>query len=139
MISVEGVAEAIVACAYYGEHCTAYPVGMVNMPYRQLIETMMSLIGDERKYQGVLPILAAIFASKRDKTLKKAGKESGLNTKYLMLNILNRKFYIDPDFMMERLHFEELGFSGGKDIYKSISETMMECYPEVFDKTKATR
>lgn len=139
MISVEGVAEAIVACAYYGENSTCYPVGMYNMLYRQLIETMMSFIGDQRKYQGVLPIFAAIGASKRDKAFKKAGKESGLNTKYLMLNILNRKFFIDPDFMMERLHFEELGFNGGKDIYLSISETMAECYPEIFEKRKATR
>lgn len=132
MISVEGVAEAIVACAYYGEKHECYPIGRVNMPYRQLIEMMMTLIGDHRKYQGVSPLIASIGASKRDRLLKKAGKQSGLNTRYLMVTILNRLFYIDPDFMMERLHFEELGFSGGKDIYKSISETMEACYSEVF-------
>lgn len=130
MISIEGVAEAIIACAYYGESQNCYPIGLINMTYRQLIETMMSIIGDTRKFVGVPAWIAAIGASKRDRMLKKEGKESGLNTRYLMLNILNRMFYIDPDFMMERLHFEELGFKGGKDIYLSISETMAACYPK---------
>jgi len=133
MISVEGVAEAIVACAFFGDSQVCYPIGMQNMPYRQLIETMMSIINDSRKYVGIPAWIAAIGASKRDRMLKKAGKESGLNTYFLMRNILNRLFYIDPDFMMERLHFEELGFTGGKDLYKSISETMEACYPEKFN------
>jgi len=132
-ISVEGVAEAIVACAYHGESGVTYPIGLVNLTYRHLIETMMSTIGDNRKYQPVSPFLAALFAGKIDREYKALGKENGLDHKRLMLDVLSRKFYIDPDFMMERLGFAELGFQGGKNIYISIEETLRDCYPERFN------
>lgn len=132
VVSVEGVAEAIVACAYFGVSNTCYPVGIQNMSYRHLIETMMSIIGDQRKFVGVPAWVTAIFAAKLDKKLLKNGKQSGLNHKLLMTDILNRLFYIDPDFMKERLHFEELGFNGGIDVNKSIADTMKACYPEKF-------
>lgn len=132
VISVEGVAEAIVACAYFGESNTCYPVGIQNMTYHHLIESMMSIIGDHRKFVGVPGWITGIFAAKLDKKLLKDGKQSGLNHQRLMTDILNKLFYIDPDFMKERLHFEELAFFGGVDINKSIADTIKACYPEKF-------
>jgi len=133
VISVEGVAEAIVATAFYGESNTCYPIGIQNMTYRHLIETMTSMIGDKRQFVGVPAWITAIGAAKLDKKMLKDGKQSGLNHRLLMTDILNKLFYIDPDFMKERLHFEELGFEGGIDIYKSLADTMKACYPEKFN------
>jgi dihydroflavonol-4-reductase len=132
VISVEGVAEAIVACAHNGESKTCYPVGKMNMSYRHLIETMMGIIGDHRKYVSVSPWLAGIFARKIDSNYHKDGKESGLNHLRLMTDVLCKSFYVDPDFMMDRLGFDEFGFTGGKSIETSLDETMRACYPEKF-------
>lgn len=132
VISVEGVAQAIVACAYHGEGRTCYPIGMMNMTYRHIIETMMHTIHDPRRFVGVSPWIAGLFAAKIDYQYRRLGKESGLNHQRLMTQVLNKSFYIDPDFMMERLGFEKLGFDGGKAIDESIAETMKACYPERF-------
>jgi hypothetical protein len=63
-----------------------------------------------------------------DRRLKKHQKESGLNHRYLMSQILNQPFYINPSMIESSLQYEKLGFSGGRDVTASIIETMRSCY-----------
>ena len=41
-----------------------------------------------------------------------------------MTQIMSKKFYIDPKSSMEKLHFTELGYTGGNDAKEEIVKTM---------------
>ena len=132
VIDVSGVAQSVVACSFFGTHGSCYPVGKENLTFKELFTYMLKEAKDERKYKELPAFLTAIGAKFIDRKLKKQGLESGLNHAKLMTQIQNKKFYIDYDYLKESLHFDELHFDGGKDIFQSISETMKACYPERF-------
>ena len=127
-IDVTGVAEGIVACAYSGENGGLYPIAGTNMTYKKLINTMIEGAKLNKKYVGIPAFLCSTFAHKIQKEDKKQGLENGLNIPKLMNGILNKKFYIDPTPYRQALHYEKFGFTGGKNIYDSIKETMAHCY-----------
>ena len=98
------------------------------MTYKKLINTMIEGAKLNKKYVGIPAFLCSTFAHKIQKEDKKQGLENGLNIPKLMNGILNKKFYIDPTPYRQALHYEKFGFTGGKNIYDSIKETMAHCY-----------
>jgi hypothetical protein len=131
-IDVSGIAEAVVACAINGENHVAYPIGKINLSFEDLINTMMSALHDPRRYKGVLPFLCRFGGMAIDKKLSKQGKQSGLDHGRLMTEILNKRFFIDASISETALGYPELGFSGGKEVFESIRQTIRACYPEIF-------
>ena len=133
LISVEGVAESIVACSFFGKNGQCYPVAKENWPFKVLIPTLLQYAKDNRKYKEIPAFLTAIGAKFIDRRFKKQGLESGLNHAKLMTQIQCKKFYIQGKQTMKELNFDYFHFQGGKGLEKSIAETMKARYPERFE------
>lgn len=129
-IAVSGIAEAVVAATLNGENGKAYPIGKVNLPFRELLNLMMEALGDPRRYRPVPGFLAAIGGKRIDAQFRKEGKEAGLDHARVMTEILGRRFYLDPEPVEKALGYSALGFTGGTDVRESIRSTIRACYPE---------
>lgn len=132
MIHVTGVAEAVVAAAYNGDHGERYPIGNVNMKYKDWINLMMETVGNKKRYVGLPASLCAIGGAFIKNKAKKEGFYSGLNYTKLMTQIQSKDYYFDSSVSQKKLGYQELGFNGGEDVIQGIKETMMACYPDRF-------
>ncbi len=119
-----GVAEAVVACAIFGENTVAYPIATDNIEFKELLKLMLDGCGDKRKVVMIPAFLCALGARGMAKKQKSEGKEAGLDYSKTMTQILNKKFYINPKESMKALHFDELGYKGGKNAKEEIVKTM---------------
>ena len=137
--TVEGVAELCVAAAVYGEGGQRYPVGGVNLTYKELLEKMLFYAKDPRKVHIVPAWIAAIGARGIMRAYAAAGKEPGLNPSALMTQIQNRCFYLDAAKTERALHLAECGFKPVREIDESIKITMRACYPERFENGEKDR
>ncbi len=136
MIHVNGIAEAVVAAAYYGQHGDKLPIGNKDLKFKDMINMLMEDIGATKRYMGI-PTWVATMGVKMTvvKALKKAGQDSGLNYNYLMQDIQSKDLYYEDDVkkVQEYLHYDELGFNGGGTIEDGIRKTAIACYPHRFD------
>ncbi|MDY0064230.1 MAG: NAD(P)-dependent oxidoreductase [Bacilli bacterium] len=123
-VDVSGVAQAIVGASLYGENKALYPVGKENIPFKALIPQMLYALGEKKRYWelpgllialGMIPKMIIDFLHK---------KQNGLHPWHIMFEVLNKSFYMDYKTTKTLLHYEELGFDGGKDVDTSIAETM---------------
>jgi nucleoside-diphosphate-sugar epimerase len=130
MIHVKGVAEAVVAAAYNGDHGERYPIGNVNMKYKDLINTMMTSIGSKKRYFGTPTWMCYLAGSYLNKKEAKEGKQGGLNFAKLMTQIQSKDLYFDASVSQKKLGYDELGYTGGGDVVEGIKETMRACYPD---------
>ncbi|MEG2014999.1 MAG: NAD(P)-dependent oxidoreductase [Clostridia bacterium] len=128
VLDISGVAEAVVATTYNGENNAKYLIGNVNMTFKNLIETMLKDISTTRKYVGLPPFICALGATAITRAERAKGLQSGLDYPKLMTQILSKKFYIDTAPVGIALCYDEFGYTGGKDVMQSISETMRKCY-----------
>lgn len=126
-IDVGGVAEYIYAAAKFGT-TGCYLVGQENFTYRKMIKIMMKASKDHRLFISLPGWLCAFWANKIHQNLLHQGLESGLHYGKLMTQIQNKRFYVDNKDTRLRLHFEELGFFGGRDVSESIKTTIESCY-----------
>ncbi len=124
IIDKVGVAEAIVACAFFGESGKSYPISTDNITFKSLLELMLKGLEDKRKVFQVPTFICSIGAKFLVRKNKKNGKEAGLYYPKVMSQILNKKFYIDPKSSMNNLHFKELGFNGGNNPREEVVKTM---------------
>lgn len=136
MIHVNGIAEAVVAAAYYGQHGDRLPIGNKDLKFKDMINMLMEDIGATKRYMGI-PTWVATMGVKMTvvKALKKSGQDSGLNYNYLMKDIQSKDLYYEDDVkkVQEYLHYDELGFNGGGSIEDGIRKTAIACYPHRFD------
>lgn len=136
MIHVNGIAEAVVAAAYYGQHGDKLPIGNKDLKFKDMINMLMEDIGATKRYMGI-PTWVATMGVKMTvvKQLKKAGQDSGLNYNYLMQDIQSKDLYYEDDVkkVQEYLHYDELGYNGGGTIEDGIKKTAIACYPHRFD------
>ncbi len=123
-IDVSGVAEAIFAAAVNGENGQCYPVGKINIGFRELLTRMLAAAGETKKVIMIPPWIAAIGGALINRANRRRKKEGGLNYRRLMTDILNRPFYLDFSVQAIDLGYAELGFSGGADVFESIHTTL---------------
>ncbi|MDD2634187.1 MAG: hypothetical protein PHW82_01655 [Bacteroidales bacterium] len=128
-IHVTGVAEYIVAAAYNGKNDGRYPVADVNMKYRDMIRFMLAEAGFPKKFKKLPRFISYLTGLAVMRKEKKQGLQSGLNLAKAMTGILAEDFFINPTKTRQKLKFDELGFSGGKDVWEGISEAMQKAYP----------
>ena len=136
MIHVTGVAEAVVAAAFYGQHGDRLPIGQENHKYEYMINEMMKAAGAKKRYVGVPCWLATMGGYFVAWGLERKGQSSGLNYRRLMKDIQSKDFYIPEETIekvKEHLHYRDLGFKGGNTVLSGIQETMRKCYPHRFD------
>ncbi len=135
MIHVNGIAEAVVAAAFYGEHGDKLPVGNEDHKYEYMINIIMETIGSTKRYCGVPTWMATIGGLSVRHSLKKVNSDSGLNYARLMKDIQSKDLYNAEACAETRkhLHFDEFGYNGGGDIKEGIINTAKACYPHRFD------
>lgn len=131
-IHVTGVAEYIVAAAYNGIHGERYPVGDVNINYRDMFPYMMASAGFPKKFikmPAIFGYIAGLFLMAKE---KKEGLQSGLHLAKTMTTILSKDFFLETAQTRKALDFEALGFTGGNDVWAGIREAMQVCYPDTY-------
>ena len=135
MIHVDGIAEAVVAATYYGEHGDRLPVGNEDRKYEDMINKMIEDIGATKRYMGVPTWMATMGGKMVASGLKKTNQDSGLNYHYLMKDIQSRDLYMQDAALETRkkLHYDEFGYTGGGSLDDGIYKTVMACYPHRFD------
>lgn len=126
MISAQHVGEAVIGALESGRHGVRYPVGDENRTYNEMLEMMMSAIGEQKKIVNIPRFIAVLAGRFIERSRKKQGLEGGLNAAYLMQDILTRELYFDPSETAG-----ELGYGRG-GLKESIIDTMKACYPEKF-------
>lgn len=136
MIHVNGIAESVVAAAYYGQHGDRLPIGNKDWKFKDMINLIMETIGCKKRYCGVGAGIAAMGVKMTVvKKLKKEHQDSGLNYNYLMQDIQSKDLFYEDDVnkVQEYLHYDELGYDGGGTIEDGIISTAKACYPHRFD------
>ena len=136
MIHVNGIAEAVVAASYYGEHGDKLPIGAYDETYKTMINMMMEDCGATKRYMGVPTWMATIGGYMVANSIKKTNQDSGLNYKYLMKDIQSQKLYFGQDVidaLRKHLDYDEFGYNGGGSLEDGIKKTMIACYPHRFD------
>ena len=126
MIAVEHVGEAIIGALENGKHGARYTVGDENRSLNEMLEIMMSAIGEHKKIINIPRFLAVAAGSMIDRGLKKKGLEAGLDAKFLMRDILTHNLFFDPSDAVEKLGYKRGGLK------EAIVKTMKACYPKKF-------
>ncbi len=123
MISARHVGEAVAGAVEKGVGGIRYPVGDVNMEWKDMLRTML----DEMKLPGrkvltVPTVLASLYGLKSRADDRKRGRESGLDHARLFGDIQSRRFYLDGDESAAALGH---GRGGVED---AIREAVRACY-----------
>jgi dihydroflavonol-4-reductase len=127
-VHVTGVAQAVLAAAYNGQHGDRYPVVNENIKFSEMITSMLEAAGINKKYVKMpywICWITGLFIALEEK-LK--GLQGGLNPRYVMTQLLSKDLFIDPEEIKHRLNYDELGFSGGESCLKGIQEAMKRSY-----------
>jgi len=103
-----------------------HTVGDENHSYNEMLEMMMSAIGERKKIVNIPRFLAVLAGIMIEKRFKKKGLEGGLDGKYLMRDIITHDLYYDASETAEKLGYKRGGLN------KAIAATMKACYPEKF-------
>lgn len=128
MISAHHVGEAIIGAIEHGKHGKRYPIGDENWTYHKMLRTMMEALGTPKTIINIPRFAAVLAGIIIDRKWHNEGLESGLNSKYLMRDIITRELYFDPSESVNQLGYKLGGLK------ESIIETMQACYPNVFSK-----
>jgi nucleoside-diphosphate-sugar epimerase len=126
MIAVEHVAEAIIGALENGKHGQRYTVGDENHTYNEMLEMMMSAIGENKRIINIPRPLAVLAGGMIERDFKKKGLEGGLEARLLMRDIMTDYLYFDPEETAKKLGYRRGG------IKEAIIKTMKACYPEKF-------
>jgi nucleoside-diphosphate-sugar epimerase len=124
MLSVEHVAEAVVGAIENGKHGGKYPVGDVNMEWKEMLTLMMKGLKWKKKIFTIPTFLATWYGAYLVKKEKKQGKEHGLNARHLFNDIQAKNLFFDPSETAELLGY------GRGGIEESILKTMEACYQD---------
>ena len=126
MIAVEHVGEAIIGALENGEHGERYVVGDEDHTYNEMLEMMMSAIGESKRIINIPRPMAVLAGRMIEKGWKKKGLEGGLDAGYLMKDIMTDYLYFDPSYSAKKLGYKRGGLK------EAITNTMKACYPEKF-------
>jgi len=134
MLHVRGVAHSVVAATLNGKHGQRYPIGLVNMKYKDMIKIMYDAIDNNKKIITVPTWLAYLTGIMLKYADKRKGKESGLDYAKLMTNIQSKDLFYSDEVIAqtkEALGYDALGYTDD-DVAEGIKSTMQACYPEKF-------
>jgi nucleoside-diphosphate-sugar epimerase len=121
MIGVSHVAEAIAGAILYGKHGMRYPVGDVNMEWKDMLRIMLIAMGENKKITYLPKFLVKLEGVRIKKQHQKEGLESGIDPLHLFDDIMCRFLYFDPGISRQVLLYG----SGG--IEETIAETVKKC------------
>jgi dihydroflavonol-4-reductase len=128
MICVENVAEAIAGALANGKAGTRYPIGDINIRWKEMFNIMFTAIGVRRRIIHVPHWIAAPAGRVMMRQNRKKGKESGLHLGHVFKDILSR------DFFLETAHSAGILGYGSGDVRAAIAKTAKACYPSGYSK-----
>jgi hypothetical protein len=128
-VHVTGVAQAVVAAAFNGQHGGKYPVVNENMKFSEIIGLMLRYARIGKKFVKMPCWLCWLSGYMVLMEERMKGLQGGLDPRGVMTQILSSRLFINPDEMKIPLGFAELGFDGGESCEKGIEEAMLRCYP----------
>jgi nucleoside-diphosphate-sugar epimerase len=122
MITVEHVAEAIVGAVENGKHGMRYPVGDVNMEWKEMLTIMFETMGRKAPRVITIPTFLGEWYGNHDRKKDfKLGKESGLHHGKLFPDIQSQKCFIDPTETIAVLKYNRGG------VKEAIITTIKAC------------
>jgi len=127
MITADHVGQAIIGALEHGDHGARYNVGDENRTFNDMLEMMMSAIGEEKRIINIPKFLAILAGGMIERDFKKKGLEGGLEARYLMRDIMTDYLYYDASDTAEKLGYQRGGIEG------AIIKTMKAIYPEKFE------
>ena len=130
MICVENVAEAIAGAVAYGQHGKQYPIGDMNLRWKEMFSIMFSAIGVRRRIINVPHWVAAVAGRVMMIRERNRAKEPGLNLALIFKDIISREFYL------ESTHSAAVLGHGSCDVKLAIAETARACYPSGYKNRK---
>jgi nucleoside-diphosphate-sugar epimerase len=130
MICVENAAEAIAGALAHGKPGARYPIGDMDIRWKEMFGIMFKAIGIRRRVVHIPHWIASLGGKVLINRYRKRGKESGLHLAHVFRDILSRNFYIDPAPSAGILRY------GSGDVRASIAKTARACYPSGYKKSK---
>ena len=128
MICVENVAEAIAGALANGKAGTRYPIGDMDIRWKEMFSIMFSAIGVKRRFIHIPYWLAAPAGKVMMRRNRKIGKESGLHLGHVFKDIISR------DLFLRSVHSANLLGYGSGDVRAAIAKTAKACYPSGYMK-----
>ena len=129
MVHARSVGQAGVAALECGARGERYPVGDENHNYRVMLEWMLEGLSVNKPIVQLPASVCALGADAIARKDARAGKESGLNMRALMRDIMNEELYI-PQSTIEEVA-GRFGYARGL-VREGVLEAMHACYPEGF-------
>ena len=128
MICVENVAEAIAGAITHGKAGARYPVGDLDIRWKEMFSIMFNAIGIRRKLIHIPHWIAALAGRMLMRRYRKRGKESGLHPGHVFKDIISR------DFFLESAHSAGILGYGSGDVRAAIAKTAKACYPSGYSR-----
>lgn len=121
-VTANQVAQAAVGALEKGKHRATYPLGGINITYKEFTDMMVEALGQEGKTDvPLLPLEEMLpIYEEMDREADKQGKEHGIHMA-ISAKVNTRDLFIDPKKPMEELGYEE------DDVYESIRKTLKLC------------
>ncbi len=117
------VGQAAASAVDRGTHAAAYPLGDMDMTWRQLLGHVMSALGKRGPIIDVPCRIADLASGRIARDLVPPGHESGLDPAWLMRDVMCRRIFV-PWAPSRRL----LGYEDG-GVIEAITATVRACYP----------
>lgn len=118
-VTARQIGEAAIGAIERGAGGTAYPVGGVNLTWRELARSFFQAYGREKKLTGIGPVAFTFFGFLNTVLLFLTGKERGL-TLYRFAPFQYMEAFIDPEPSMKALGY------GHDDYQAALCEMVKE-------------
>ncbi len=128
MICVENVAEAIAGALEKGEAGARYPIGDLDIRWKEMFKIMFTAIGVRRMFFHVPHWMAALAGIVMMQRYRMNGKEPGLHLRRIFKDIISKDFFFESEHSAEILGY------GSCDVRAAIARTAKACYPSGYSK-----
>lgn len=118
VVTAKQCGQAIAGLIDKGEHGGRYPISWKNLSWSELLKIILPHLGKSPKVIGIPRFLSEFAAIKMAHSIKKEGKEAGINPRWLMRDIMYQNIFFDSEKSMAQTGFLP------DDLEKTIAETV---------------
>lgn len=124
VVCVGSVGLAVVGAIEKGEAGRRYPIGDVNMRWREMFRIMFDAVGEKRRFIHIPHWVAALAGHYLMWKEGRKKREPGLHLAYVFKDMISREFFLDASHSMEELAYTPC------DVQAAITRTARACYPD---------
>jgi hypothetical protein len=130
VVCAGSVGMAVVGAVERGEAGRRYPIGDVNMRWREMFTIMFDALGEKRRFVHVPHWIAALAGHWLMWKERRKNREPGLHLAYIFRDVISREFFLDASHNMEELAYAPC------DVHAAITQTALACYPNGYKKER---